>query len=86
MKMRHPEMDIYGVEDEINRAISDPQVVTDGREPGRKHAYYAPAPFGFRSSDLIKVLASLSGTGRGYLNSAYIVTAIGQNESVLWAK
>jgi len=82
----HPEFLDPGMPDEVAKAIHEPGFITDAKQPDRAQAYYIPAPFPYRATEMVKVAVRLSKKMRGFVMSAYIVTAAPPEEVVLWRR
>jgi hypothetical protein len=82
----HSEFLDPGMPDEVAKAIHEPKFITDARQPGKAQAYYAPAPFPYRATEMIKVAVKLGKRMRGFVMTAYLVTAAPPEESLLWQK
>jgi hypothetical protein len=83
---KHPEFDDPEMPSAVADTIQKPKFITDGKDPGKAQAYYGPAPFPFRATEMIKVAVKLGRASRGYLMSTYIVTGAPPEEGVLWPK
>jgi hypothetical protein len=82
---RHPELNVTGMPEDIQKTIESPDIITDAAAPNQKMAYYAPAPFGFRKNEMLKVVVKLETHGARFM-SGHIVTAVKPNENVLWRR
>ncbi len=85
----HDEAKDPGWLEEVKRVIQTPGCVTDAGlsvPSGQAHmkvAYYGSAPWPFRETDLLKVVAKV-GKRAAFLNSSYLVTSVPPNEVILW--
>ena len=82
----HPEFLDPDMPAAVAKTIREPAFITDGKAPGKAHAYYGPAPFPFRATEMIKVAVKLGRRERGYVMTAYVVTAAPPEEGVVWRK
>jgi len=81
----HKEFAQTGMLDALCSTVEDPDFITDDRDPGKKQAYYRPAPFPYKDPLLVKVVVTLGRSG-GRLKTAHIAAGVSPNEGVLWTK
>jgi hypothetical protein len=81
----HKEFAQPGMLDALCSCVEDPDLITDDRDPGKKQAYYRPAPYPYKDPLLVKVVVTIGRAG-GRLKTSHISAGVSPNEGVVWKK
>jgi len=82
---QHKEFGQPGMLDAVCSTLEGPDCITDNREPGKKQAYYRPAPYPYRDPLRVKVVVTLGRAG-GRLKTAYVTAGVSPKEGLVWKK